>query len=505
MAQPSKVYLIGAGPGDPDLISVKGLSALESCDAVVYDHLVSLELIVPLPANVERYYAGKSAGQHSMAQEDINDLLVELAKSGKTVARLKGGDPFVFGRGGEEAIHLKANNIPFEIIPGITAGVAAAASAGIPVTHRGKAVYTIFLTAHESPDKPESQLPWDKFAGLENGTFVGFMGVGTLKDVTRTLIENGMSNDTPAAVIRKGTVGTQETVTGTIENIASLVKKRKITPPALFIFGETVSLRDSIMPPEVKPLTGRTVMVTRPGDQAGFMYRELRKYGAEVLPLPTIQTREFIDKNNWLNFNSIDKAWLIFTSENGVRYFFRQYYKRGYGVRGLGRYTVAVIGEGTRRALYEFGLKPDFMPEKFTVKALAEELARKKNWENVNVIRVRGNLGDYTVEDTISGLGGAVLPLKVYETFTAAWDNGMQAAFDEANIDAVTFTSGSTVTGLVEILGEKDFKTLFKKAASISIGPMTSGVLRDNGVEPSAQAEIHHIEGVVQATLEHFK
>ena len=272
-----KVFITGAGPGDPGLITEKAKRALEKCDAVIYDHLVSLELIVPLPKKVERIYAGKSANRHTMKQEEINELLVKLAKEGKTVVRLKGGDPYIFGRGGEEALHLRENGVPFEIIPGITAGVAAPAYAGIPVTHRGKAVFAVFITAHEAAKKEGSEIPWRLLAGSNKGTIVGYMGVKTLPDTIARLLQEGMPQDTPAAVIEKGTTGKQVTVTGALENIAGKVQDAGIKPPAIFVIGETAALRHSIGERENQPLKGKTIMITRPGDQSQEIYREVRR------------------------------------------------------------------------------------------------------------------------------------------------------------------------------------------------------------------------------------
>lgn len=500
-----KVYLIGAGPGNPELITVKAKNLLEDCDAVVYDHLVSLELIVGLPSRVERHYAGKSAGRHSLEQDEINRLLLDLALQGKTVARLKGGDPFIFGRGGEEAIHLKQNGIPFEIVPGITAGAAAPASAGIPLTHRGKSAYTVFLTAHEAPDKEESQVPWDLFSKLENGTLVGYMGVSRLKAVAENLISGGMSGETPAGVVERGTRGTQKVVTGELANIAELAGEAGIRPPAVFVIGEVVNLRESIITEDDKPLSGRTIMITRPGDQAGEMYRKLRLLGAEALPLPTIATEEFYSPDDWENFHNLEGGWLIFTSENGIRYFFRHFFREGCDMRSIAGFKIAVIGVGTEKALTEYGLKSDFVPSKFTLKTLAEELDEGFEWNDAAAVRVRGSLSDITLEEKLTEAGARVYPLTVYETSTAKWDAGMKAAFTEAQVDAVTFTSGSTVTGLLKILGEDGFKNFLAETAVVSIGSMTSRVIRETGIEPSVEAETHSVEGVINATLNHFQ
>ena len=500
-----KVYLVGAGPGDPGLITENGRRALEKCDAIVYDHLASLELVVPLGRRVERYYVGKSAGQHTLQQDQIEELLVKLAQEGKTVVRLKGGDPYVFGRGGEEAITLRKNGIPFEIVPGITAGIAGPAYAGIPVTHRKKAVFTIFLTAHEAGDKSASQIPWKLLGGAEHGTIVGYMGVKTLPETVKRLTAEGMSPDTPAALIEKGTTGVQRTIKGTLATIAELAVRENIQPPALFVIGKVVNLRDEIGETGDLPLKGKTIMITRPGDQAGEMYRELRGMGAEILPLPSIATEAAVDFNGWEKFWQIDKGWLVFTSENGVRYFFDYYFRADYDIRSIASFKIAAVGSGTEKALKHYGITADFLPKKYTVNDLAEELGLNYDFADISVIRVRGNLGDDTAERILREAGAKVLPLEVYRTYTPEWDEGMRSVFRKAKIDAVTYTSGSTVKRLKEILGDEEFAGFIAKVPAISIGPMTSKAVRDNGGSVAVEAKVHSIEGVMEAIKECFE
>ncbi|NQS99131.1 MAG: uroporphyrinogen-III C-methyltransferase [candidate division Zixibacteria bacterium] len=500
-----KVFLIGAGPGDPGLITVKAKEALAGCDAVVYDRLVSLELVVTLPRRVKRYYAGKSAGKHSLKQSQINELLLKLAKEGHTIARLKGGDPFVFGRGGEEAVFLRGNGIDVEVIPGVTAGIAGLAYAGIPLTHRGKSAYAIFITAHEAPGKELSDLPWELLSGAEKGTIVGYMGVKTLPEVTERLIAGGMDEETPAAVIERGTLGNQSVIIGKLGNIALKAGEAGVKPPALFVIGEVVELRDSIIVEEDKPLAGKTIMVTRPGGQAAEIYHKLRKLGAEVLALPTIATEGYLDNEGWKRFERLRGGWLIFTSENGVKYFFQGFLREGGDFRRIAKFSIASIGAGTEKALKQYGFKTDFVPSKYTVNTLAEELTSEYEWKGVNAVRVRGNLGDDIIEAALEKAGAKVLPLEVYLTFTAEWDEGMRAAFAEAEIDAVTFSSGSTVAGLVEILGEAEFQCFIESTAVISIGPVTSDILRQAGGEPAIEAKVHTMEGVIDAVVEYFR
>lgn len=486
------------------MITVRAREILARCEAVVYDRLVSLELIVPLPPSVERHYVGKSARKHTVPQGEINRLLVELARRGLAVARLKGGDPYVFGCGSVEAIYLRKRGVPFEVVPGITAGIAAPAYAGIPVTHRGKAAYAVFLTAHEAAGKTESGLPYELFSRMKDGTLVGYMGVKQLPHVVKKLTEGGMSPDTAVSIIEQGTLGTQRTITGRLEDIEGKAAAANIAPPAVFIIGNVVPLRDSILDQAEKPLSGKIVMVTRPGDQAQDMYRRLRELGAEPLALPSIATESHSDNEGWEWFAGIESGWLIFTSENGVRYFFQGLTDKNYDHRKIAGFKIAAVGAGTEKALARFGFQADFLPGKFTVDTLAAELVDKFDWREVNAVRVRGNLGDDTIERNLAGSGADVLPLTVYRTFTAEWDAGMRAAFEETKVDAVTFTSGSTVRGLLEILGERRFKSFLNRTASISIGPMTSRALREWGIEPSAEAETHTVEGVIDAVQRYF-
>ena len=499
-----KIYLIGAGPGDPGLITVKAKNALNSCDVVVYDHLVSMELIVTLPSHVQRIYAGKSAGKHHLPQDEINGLLLKLASEGKTVARLKGGDPFVFGRGGEEALFLREHGVKVEIIPGLTAGTAALSGAGIPLTHRNLSSYAILLTAHEAMDKEQSDLPFKLLIQTEKGTIVGYMGVKTLPVITEKLLTGGMDGETPAAVIERGTLRTQRVIVGTLYDIAEKASQASVSPPALFVIGDVVKLRNKIVQTDDKPLAGKTIMVTRPAHQGVDMYRRLRELGAEPLALPTINVDIHFAERAWSVFKVIDEGILVFTSENGVNCFFRCMMNAGLDRRRLGRFAIAAVGHGTGKALMEHGISADFIPSKFTVQTLAEELLDKFDWEGTNVVRVRGSLGEPIIENTLKEAGANVLPLQVYTTTTAVWDEGMFAAYREAKIDAVTFTSGSTITGLREILGEDEFQRFLASTPAISIGPMTSEVLRGYGGEPAVEAEVHSIEGVVEALFSHF-
>jgi uroporphyrinogen III methyltransferase/synthase len=505
-----KVYLVGAGPGDPGLITVRGRQLLGQCDAVVYDRLIPLELVVTLPASVERHYVGKIAGRHALEQSQINELLARLAQEGRTVVRLKGGDPLVFGRGSEEAAYLKERGIPYELVPGVTAGLAASACTGIPVTHRGKSVYVVMITAHEAGEKQELQVPWDWLAQSRNGTLVGYMGVTQLPQVTQRLMEGGMDPGTPAAMIERGATARQRIVTGTLADLPRRVQDAGITPPALFIIGEVVSFHADLDWIRPGPLWGKKVMVTRPADQAGEMYGLLRELGAYVMPFPTIATREHEDLQGWEELAPFFEApeaprsgWLVCTSENGVRYFLRQFLKR-YDYRALAGFRIAAVGAGTSRELARCGLRADFLPSQATTAALAKELAPRAAQTAATVIRVRGNLGDDRVESALESAGAKVHVLQVYATSTAPWDEGLRTHLDRNAPDVVTFTSGSSCTGLIEILGANRARELTAAALVASIGPSTSQVIRAAGLKVDLEAQIHSVPGLVAALAEHF-
>ncbi|MBI4796643.1 MAG: uroporphyrinogen-III C-methyltransferase, partial [Deltaproteobacteria bacterium] len=370
------VYLVGAGPGDPGLITVKGRKVLRKAQVVVYDQLASPELLKEAPADAEIIYVGKKAGAHALPQEGINQLLVDKARAGLTVVRLKGGDPFVFGRGGEEALALAAAGLPFEVVPGVTAAVAVPAYAGIPVTHRGLASLVTFITGHEDPTKEASAIPWNVLAKTQ-GTLVFLMGVKNLADNCRRLVEGGRSPETPAAVIEKGTTLEQRAVTGVLGNIAAKAQEAAVKPPAILVVGEAVSLRESLKWWETRPLWGKTAVVTRTREQASALVALLAGAGARCLEVPTIDIGPPDD------FAPLDQAlgnlsrykWVVFTSANGVTAFLNRLFAQGKDVRALGGAKIAAIGPATAQALREHGLVADVMPAQFKAEVLLEALS----------------------------------------------------------------------------------------------------------------------------------
>ncbi|MBU0519064.1 uroporphyrinogen-III synthase, partial [bacterium] len=358
--------------------------------------------------------------------------------------------------------------------------------------------------------KDDLQVPWEWLSQSESGTLVGYMGVKQLPNVVKRLLDGGMRPETPAALIERGTTAVQRQVTGTLKTLPEIAVQQNVKPPALFIIGPTVELVDDLIWREPEALSGKRVMVTRPSDQAVEMYRVLRRLGAEVLPLPTIATHDHLDNCGWselkaLDFNAGRPHWIVFTSENGVRYFIRQVYESGYDYRFLVNFKFASMGSGTDRALQEYHMTSDFIPSIYTSKVLAEEFSEHIKGQNAVVIRVRGNLGDDTIELALMKSGTKVIPLTTYHTFTAAWDAGMHALLDEQPPDVITFTSGSTATALVEILGKERAIELTKNALIVSIGPMTTRIAEAEGLKVDLEAETHSVPGVVEALVKHFQ
>lgn len=495
------VYLVGAGPGDPGLITRRGYDVLHHADAICVDALVDPVLLADVSEDVERYYVGKHAGYHTLKQEGIQELIIRLAKEGKRVVRLKGGDPFVFGRGGEEALALREAGIPFEIVPGVTAAVAASAYAGIPITQRKMACFALMLTAHEMPDKDSScaTLPWPEIAKLTGGTIAGYMGVKTLPKVIERLVDGGMDPETPAALIERGTMGGQKVVTSTLLKLADDGQAAGIKPPALFVIGEVVSLSEQINWLNPAPLAGKRVMVTRPALQAMPMIQSLQQLGATVVPAPTIRVAPTFIEASWKRMLAQPDrgGWIIFTSENGVRYFMEGLDKAGKDVRFLGRFKIAAIGSGTRDELASRGLKADFVPSRASTAVLSEELPahlEKGEW----VIRVRGNLGDTNVEKALAAAGAEVQAQYVYETVTAPLNDLVRAWVHDVAPDVITFTSGSAFTGFLEQWGE-EAEEILRGAKLASVGPFTSRIIRDEGYDVAIEADPYNVPGLVDA------
>jgi uroporphyrinogen III methyltransferase/synthase len=470
------VYLVGAGPGDPGLITVRGRELVERCDAIVYDRLADPRLVALAPDAAEKVYAGKRPGEHAMTQERLNALLVELGGRLEIVVRLKGGDPFVFGRGGEEALALEGAGIAFEVVPGVSSAHAVPAYAGIPVTQRGVAAQVTFVTGHEDPTRPESAIDWASLAATP-GTLVFLMGVGALEENARRLIAHGMRADTPAAVISHGTRPDQRTVTAPLARIAEVAAA--LPAPAITVVGEVARLREHLTWFERRPLHGRRVVVTRARAQASGLRARLEELGAAVTEAPAIRIEP-------LPFEPPDLAGfdvLVLTSANGVERILPT------DVRALAGVTVAAVGRATADALTARGLVPDIVPERAVGEALLEELG-EVGGRRILVAAAEG-ARDVLPEGLAAG-GADVTVLRTYRTVPEPVDPDVVLG-----ADLVTFTSSSTVATLVGAMEGRELSGL----RAVSIGPVTTASLREAGIEPVAEADPHDVAGLVEAVL----
>jgi len=501
------VYLVGAGPGDPGLITLRGRDLLQRADAVVFDRLVHPSLLEEVPAAAELHYVGKSAGRHSLPQDEINSLLVELARRGKLVVRLKGGDPLVFGRGGEEALALREGGIEFEFVPGVTAGIAASAYAGIPVTHRGVATQCVFVTAHETPDKPSSQIDWKGLAALDNTTLVGYMGVSTFPAVVEQLLEGGKDRATPAALIESGTLSAQRTVTATLETIVDRGREASISPPALFVVGETVSLAGALSWFGRGRLFGKRFVVTRARDQASALCQPLLTLGAEVVHLPVIKT-EPLDAGEALRHmlgGAAEWDWILFTSENGARYFVDSLRRARLDGRALGGSRIAAVGSGTATRLRLCGLEPDFVPQSFTTASLADGLNERFGLGGKRVLRVGPELDPDPLMDKLVALGAETGELRVYRIVEGTPIPEVVADLRAKGAHGCLFTSGSTVRGFFSVLGRDAAREILGRGHAFAIGPVTAQALRDEGVGEPVVAKEHSIPGLLRVVREQYE
>ncbi|MGZ4232960.1 MAG: uroporphyrinogen-III C-methyltransferase [Solirubrobacteraceae bacterium] len=481
------VYLVGAGPGDPGLLTARALELIAGADVIVYDRLIPDSALEGARADALLLYAGKEGGGPSMSQEQIDAMLVEHGGAGESVVRLKGGDPFVFGRGGEEAEALRAAGIPFEVVPGVTAGVAASAYAGIPVTHRDTASAVAFVTGHEDPSKPESALDWRALAAFP-GTLVVYMGVRRLAAIAEHLIAGGREAETPAAVIERETLTGQRVVTATLGTIAASAAEQGIRAPAIAVFGEVAALRERLRWFEERPLSGISVAVTRARAQASGLASRLRALGAEVAEAPAIRISPL--DSPLPDLRSYDLVCL--TSPNGVRRLFELMAEAGLDARVLSGALIAAIGPGTAATLRSHGVIADIVPERFVAEGLVDALAE------VSVTRAlvaRAAEARDVLPDALRERGAEVDVMPVYETVAESLSDAQLEAVGRA--DYVTFTSTSTVRFLFEAI---DGRTALR-ARLVSIGPVTSEALRAHGHEPDVEAVRHDIDGLIEALL----
>ncbi len=499
-----KVYLVGAGPGDPGLISIKGLESLKKADTIIYDRLLDVRLLDSAAPAAERIYVGKAAGEHTRPQEEINRLLVAKAKEGKIVVRLKGGDPFVLGRGGEEAEVLAKNSIPFEVVPGITSAIAVPAYAGIPVTQRGLASSFAVVTGHEDPGKEETSLNWEKLAtGVD--TLVFLMGMKNLPDIVSRLVKFGRPPDTPVAVIKEGTKPEQKTVVGSLKDIVAKVKDNHLTSPAIIVVGEVVRLRDKLRWFDNRPLFGRRVLVTRARHQASALSQMLAERGAEPIELPAIDIRPVADSAELSGAisNLKDYHWIIFTSVNGVSAFWQQLNALKLDSRALSGLKVGAIGPATAEALAAKGITPDYIPETYTTEGILAGLGRR-DIAGQRFLLPRADIADEELVKGIHRLGAEAHEVTAYHTVPA--DEPIAEArrmLASGGIDVITFTSSSTVTNLVAAFQGEPLPANKTKIACI--GPKTAEAAARAGLKVDILAGEQTIPGLVEAIEEYFR
>ena len=499
------VYLIGAGPGDPGLITVKGRDCLAKAQVVLYDYLANDELLRLAPKGAELVYAGKVGGEHNREQSQINDLLVEKALSGKIVARLKGGDSFIFGRGGEECEALVEAGIPFEIVPGITAAVGATSYAGIPLTHRGITTSVAFVTGHEKTGKMSSEIDWEGLS-LGSGTVVFYMGVKNLPHIAENLLAHGRAPETPVALIRWGTRPEQEVLIGTLADIAEKARQVGFKAPAITVVGEVVNLRESLRWFDNRPLFGRSIMVTRGADQAGEFSSKLERLGARAYCCPTI---ELTPPESHAELDEAILAldsfhWIIFTSYNAVKYFFGRLADHGLDSRALGRCRVCAVGPKTAAALVAFGIRADLVPNDYKAEGVVAAFADMDiagKW----VLFPRGDRAREVIPEELTRMGAQVLAPVCYANRTPD-DIPAESlrALEERRLDCVTFTSSSTVQNLASILGENRFLHLMEGVCVASIGPITTKTCRELGLEVHVEPAEYTLDALAAELVAHF-
>lgn len=493
---PGKVYLIGAGPGDPALLTLKGRAILERAECVIYDFLAAAELLRFCRPECEKIFAGKRGGGPRRPQDEITALMISKAREGKTVARLKGGDPFVFGRGGEEALALVKAGIPFEVVPGVTSGIAAPAYAGIPVTHRDVASSVSFIAAHE--DSPPD------LSAVSRGTLVFFMGTRNLSVIAASLIAQGRPAEEPAAVIHWGSRPGQECVVGTLANIAS--RASNLTPPTVIVVGDVVKLRDQLNWFERLPLFGKRIAITRTREQASVLRDGLAELGAEVIEIPTIEIR---DPASWAPLDQAisrlgESHYLLVTSANGVRQFLSRLKACGRDARDLQGLIIGAIGPATAEEFAKSGIAVDFVPKEYRAEGLLEAMA-SLDLRGKHFLIPRAKVARDLVPRVLEERGARVEVVEAYETVVPDYSDDELEKFFTPRPDAITFTSSSTATNFAKLFPGRQLAEVLSGVAVASIGPITSETVRSLGLEVTREAAESSIAGLVSALVEIFQ
>src|SRR6184192_3029268 len=503
ISKSGKVYLVGAGPGDPGLVTLRAKECIENAHVIVYDHLANPEMLSWAREDAEIIYAGKEPGEdQNLGQREINALLIEKAGEGKQVVRLKGGDPFVFGRGAEEAQAIAEAGIPFEVVPGITSSIAGPAFAGIPVTHRAHNSHVTFFTGHEDPAKTESAIDYAALAKL-GGTQVMLMGVERLGSITSEMLKHGVRGDLPVALVRWATTGQQETLTGTLGDIAQKAVTNAFAAPAVAVFGEVVTLRDKLNWYEKRPLLGKRIVVTRTRKQASVLSSKLRSLGADIIELPTIRIGPPIDLREFAELvqDAHMYDWIVFTSANGVEAFFNIFFKLYDDAREIGGARIAAIGPATAQRVKDFHLHVDLQPKEFVAEDVVREFKKQGSIENLNILLVRAEKARNVLPKGLSGWGAIVDEAFAYRNLPETRDpTGARQQLAKRGADLITFTSSSTVENFLS-LG----LPWPKRMRIASIGPITSKTARDHGLTVDVEARRHDIDGLAQAIREFFE
>jgi uroporphyrinogen III methyltransferase/synthase len=500
-----KVYLVGAGPGDPKLITLKGIECLQRADVIIYDLLINVKLLEHCPAHTEKIYGGKMIGEQEQRQAEIDDLMIRHTKAGKTVVRLKGGDPFIFGRGGEEALTLVEAGIDFEVVPGITSAIAAPAYAGIPLTHRNYSSSVAFVTGHSAALKADSTVHWEQLAtGVD--TLVILMGVGHLREIAERLIQHGRSHDTPISLVHWGTTPQQKTLEGTLADIAQKADSVNFRNPAAIVVGDINALREQLRWFDQKPLFGRRIIVTRARAQASGFAERLESYGAEVIQFPTIETQPI------LNNAALDRViaqlatynWVIFTSVNAVEYFYRHLRENGKDARSFGNACICAVGQKTVAALDQIGIRADYVPSQYRGAVLAAELEGVKGQK---MLLPRVSIAADDLPNGLRDRGAIVDAIPIYETVKAGAEgcDALEADLQNGRIDMVTFTSSSTVTNFLEMFdSHSPAAGLLDQAFIAVIGPSTAATVEAHGVAVDIVAKQASVESLTEEIVEFY-
>jgi len=503
MTTKGKVYLVGAGPGDPGLITVKGLRCLTEADVVVYDRLASPQLLRKAPPHAEMIFRGPRKGDPMHEQEAINQIIVQKALEGKQVVRLKGGDPFVFGRGGEEALTLVEHDIPFEVVPGITAAIAASAYAGIPVTHRGLSTSLSIVTGHEDPTKKASQIDWQRLA-RDHATLVFYMSAGNLPMISSRLIKEGLDPTTPAAFVSWGTTALQKTILGTLQNLPDKVSKAGLSSPALTIVGSVAKLHEKLAWYHKRPLAGKCIVVARNRRSSGALAEPLRALGAEVMEIPAISIEPLDD------YGPLDAAirqinafdWMIFTSANGVEGFFERLTIAGQDSRALAGIRIVSIGPGTTAALEAVGLRPDLKPDRHVAESVLEKLLEDGEVKGKNFLLPRSRIARAMLPDALRQNGAQVTDAPAYDTRAPEDLPALIKEVMQRPVDMAIFTSSSCVRNFIKAMHQVKLAPDF---AIASIGSITSAEVRKLGLDVDVEAGVFTISGLISAVLKYYE